>query len=425
MIAEMESHVNDINYDVAAAEEKKLRHDVMAHVHAYGAQCPKAKGIIHLGATSCYVGDNTDVILMREGLQLVRGKLVQVLAALWKFADEYKAMPTLGFTHFQAAQMVTVGKRATLWMNELLMDLEEVNFRISTLKLLGSKGTTGTQASFMELFAGDTDKVKLLEQKIAAEMGFDAVVPVSGQTYSRKMDSAVVNTLAGIAESASKFATDVRLLCHLKEVEEPFEKDQIGSSAMPYKRNPMRCERICSLARYVIADAANPAITAATQWFERTLDDSANKRISVPEAFLAVDAILNIYLNVASGLIVHPKVIEKHIMEELPFMASENILMDAVLRGGDRQELHEEIRRMSLEAGRNVKELGLANNLIDLIAANPKFGMSREELMAHMQPDAYIGRCPQQVEEFLNNDVAAALAPFAQDLNREATALKV
>lgn len=425
MIAEMESHVNDINYDVAAAEEKKLRHDVMAHVHAYGAQCPKAKGIIHLGATSCYVGDNTDVILMREGLQLVRGKLVQVLAALGKFADEYKAMPTLGFTHFQAAQMVTVGKRATLWMNELLMDLEEVNFRISTLKLLGSKGTTGTQASFMELFAGDTDKVKLLEQKIAAEMGFDAVVPVSGQTYSRKMDSAVVNTLAGIAESASKFATDVRLLCHLKEVEEPFEKDQIGSSAMPYKRNPMRCERICSLARYVIADAANPAITAATQWFERTLDDSANKRISVPEAFLAVDAILNIYLNVASGLIVHPKVIEKHIMEELPFMASENILMDAVLRGGDRQELHEEIRRMSLEAGRNVKELGLANNLIDLIAANPKFGMSREELMAHMQPDAYIGRCPQQVEEFLNNDVAAALVPFAQDLNREATALKV
>ena len=425
MIAEMESHVNDINYDVAAAEEKKLRHDVMAHVHAYGAQCPKAKGIIHLGATSCYVGDNTDVILMREGLQLVRGKLVQVLAALGKFADEYKAMPTLGFTHFQAAQMVTVGKRATLWMNELLMDLEEVNFRISTLKLLGSKGTTGTQASFMELFAGDTEKVKLLEQKIAAEMGFDAVVPVSGQTYSRKMDSAVVNTLAGIAESASKFATDVRLLCHLKEVEEPFEKDQIGSSAMPYKRNPMRCERICSLARYVISDAANPAITAATQWFERTLDDSANKRISVPEAFLAVDAILNIYLNVASGLIVHPKVIEKHIMEELPFMASENILMDAVLRGGDRQELHEEIRRMSLEAGRNVKELGLANNLIDLIAANPKFGMSREELMAHMQPDTYIGRCPQQVEEFLNNDVAAALAPFAQDLNREATALKV
>ena len=371
------------------------------------------------------MGDNTDVIQMREGLQLVRGKLVQVLAALGKFADEYKAMPTLGFTHFQAAQMVTVGKRATLWMNELLMDLEEVNFRISTLKLLGSKGTTGTQASFMELFAGDTDKVKLLEQKIAAEMGFDAVVPVSGQTYSRKMDSAVVNTLVGIAESASKFATDVRLLCHLKEVEEPFEKDQIGSSAMPYKRNPMRCERICSLARYVIADAANPAITAATQWFERTLDDSANKRISVPEAFLAVDAILNIYLNVASGLIVHPKVIEKHIMEELPFMASENILMDAVLRGGDRQELHEEIRRMSLEAGRNVKELGLANNLIDLIAANPKFGMSREELMAHMQPDAYIGRCPQQVEEFLNNDVAAALAPFAQDLNREATALKV
>ena len=424
-VDELEAHITDIDYEKAAQWEKKLRHDVMAHVHTYGELCPKAMPIIHLGATSCYVGDNTDVIIMREGLELVRNKLVQVLSRLADFAREYKALPTLGFTHFQAAQLVTVGKRATLWMNELLMDLEEVNFRISTLKLLGSKGTTGTQASFMELFAGDTDKVKLLEQKIAAEMGFDAVVPVSGQTYSRKMDSAVVNTLVGIAESASKFATDVRLLCHLKEVEEPFEKDQIGSSAMPYKRNPMRCERICSLARYVIADAANPAITAATQWFERTLDDSANKRISVPEAFLAVDAILNIYLNVASGLIVHPKVIEKHIMEELPFMASENILMDAVLRGGDRQELHEEIRRMSLEAGRNVKELGLANNLIDLIAANPKFGMSREELMAHMQPDAYIGRCPQQVEEFLNNDVAAALAPFAQDLNREATALKV
>ena len=425
MIAEMEQHIDDINYDVAAEEEKKLRHDVMAHVHAYGAQCPKAKGIIHLGATSCYVGDNTDVIIMREGLLLVRSKVVRVLDALSRFAEEYKAMPTLGFTHFQAAQMVTVGKRATLWMNELLMDLEELNFRIGTLKLLGSKGTTGTQASFMELFGSDTDKVKELERKIAAEMGFDAVVPVSGQTYSRKMDANVLSTLSGIAQSASKFATDVRLLCHLKEVEEPFEKNQIGSSAMPYKRNPMRCERICSLARYVIADAANPAVTTATQWFERTLDDSANKRISVPEAFLAVDAILNIYLNVASGLIVHPTVIEKHIMEELPFMASENIMMDAVLRGGDRQELHEEIRVMSIEAGRNVKELGLSNNLIDLIAQNPKFGMTKEELMVHMEPKAYIGRCPQQVEEFLRNDVAPAIAPFAAELNKEATALKV
>ena len=425
MIEEMEAHVDDINYDVAAEEEKKLRHDVMAHVHAYGAQCPKAKGIIHLGATSCYVGDNTDIILMREGLIQVRSKIVRVLDALAKFADAYKAMPTLGFTHFQAAQMVTVGKRATLWMNELLMDLEEINFRIEHMKLLGSKGTTGTQASFMELFGGDTDKVKALEQKIAAEMGFDAVVPVSGQTYSRKIDAAILATLSGVAQSASKFATDVRLLCHLKEVEEPFEKNQIGSSAMPYKRNPMRCERICSLARYVIADASNPAVTAATQWFERTLDDSANKRIAVPEAFLAVDAILNIYLNVASGLIVHPKVIEKHIMEELPFMASENIMMDAVLRGGDRQELHEEIRLMSLEAGKNVKELGLENNLIDLIAQNPKFGMTKEELMVHMKPEAYIGRCSQQVEEFLRDDVMPAIEPFRAELEKEATALKV
>ena len=425
MIEEMEAHVDDINYDVAAEEEKKLRHDVMAHVHAYGAQCPKAKGIIHLGATSCYVGDNTDIILMREGLIQVRSKIVRVLDALAKFADAYKAMPTLGFTHFQAAQMVTVGKRATLWMNELLMDLEEINFRIEHMKLLGSKGTTGTQASFMELFGGDTDNVKALVQEIAAEMRFDAVVSVSGQTYSRKIDAAILATLSGVAQSASKFATDVRLLCHLKEVEEPFEKNQIGSSAMPYKRNPMRCERICSLARYVIADASNPAVTAATQWFERTLDDSANKRIAVPEAFLAVDAILNIYLNVASGLIVHPKVIEKHIMAELPFMASENIMMDAVLRGGDRQELHEEIRLMSLEAGKNVKELGLENNLIDLIAQNPKFGMTKEELMVHMKPEAYIGRCSQQVEEFLRDDVMPAIEPFRAELEKEATALKV
>ena len=425
MIDEMEAHVTDIDYEMAAAEERKLRHDVMAHVHTYGHQCPKAAGIIHLGATSCYVGDNTDIILMREGLELVRNKLVQVLAALGKFADRYKALPTLGYTHFQAAQMVTVGKRATLWMNELLMDLEEVEFRIDSLKLLGSKGTTGTQASFMELFDGDTDKVKELERKIAREMGFAAVVPVSGQTYSRKTDAAVVSTLSGIAQSASKFATDIRLLCHMKEIEEPFEKNQIGSSAMPYKRNPMRSERICSLARYVIADAANPAITSATQWFERTLDDSANKRISVPEAFLAVDAILNIDLNVASGLIVHEKVIAKHIQEELPFMASENIMMDAVRRGGDRQVLHEEIRKMSLEAGRVVKEEGGENNLLQLIAQNPMFGMTLEEISAHMDPSLYIGRCPQQVEEFLRDDIQPVLDKYADALNAEAVELTV
>jgi len=411
-VDELEAHINDIDYEKAAQWEKKLRHDVMAHVHTYGELCPKAMPIIHLGATSCYVGDNTDVILMREGLELVRRKLVRVIAKLAKFADENKALPTLGFTHFQAAQLVTVGKRATLWMNELLMDLEEVEYRISTLKLLGSKGTTGTQASFLELFEGDHEKVKELEAKIAKEMGFDAVVPVSGQTYSRKMDYNVVSTLAGIAQSASKFATDMRLLCHLKEVEEPFEKNQIGSSAMPYKRNPMRCERICSLARYVIVDVGNPAVTTATQWFERTLDDSANKRLSVPEAFLAVDAILNIMENVASGLIVHPKVIEKHVLEELPFMASENILMDAVKRGGNRQDLHERIRVHSLEAGRNVKDLGLPNNLIDLIAGDPMFGMSREELTAHLEPGRYIGRCPQQVEEFLAADVAPVLEKY-------------
>ena len=425
MIDEMEAYVTDIDYEMAASEERKLRHDVMAHVHTYGHQCPKAAGIIHLGATSCYVGDNTDIILMREGLELVRNKLVQVLAALGKFADRYKALPTLGYTHFQAAQMVTVGKRATLWMNELLMDLEEVEFRIDSLKLLGSKGTTGTQASFMELFDGDTDKVKELERKIAREMGFAAVVPVSGQTYSRKTDAAVVSTLSGIAQSASKFATDIRLLCHMKEIEEPFEKNQIGSSAMPYKRNPMRSERICSLARYVIADAVNPAITSATQWFERTLDDSANKRISVPEAFLAVDAILNIYLNVASGLIVHEKVIAKHIQEELPFMASENIMMDAVRRGGDRQVLHEEIRKMSLEAGRVVKEEGGENNLLQLIAQNPMFGMTLEEISAHMDPSLYIGRCPQQVEEFLRDDIQPVLDKYADALNAEAVELTV
>ena len=424
-VDELEAHINDIDYARAAQWEKKLRHDVMAHVHTYGELCPKAMPIIHLGATSCYVGDNTDVILMREGLVLVRNKLVQVLASLAKFADEYKALPTLGFTHFQAAQLVTVGKRATLWMNELLMDLEEVEHRISTLKLLGSKGTTGTQASFLELFEGDHEKVKLLEEKIAKEMGFTAVVPVSGQTYSRKMDYNVLSTLAGIAQSASKFATDLRLLCHLKEVEEPFEKNQIGSSAMPYKRNPMRSERICSLARYVIADANNPAITASTQWFERTLDDSANKRIAVPEAFLAVDAILNIMLNVSSGLIVHPKVIERHVMEELPFMASENIMMDAVKRGGDRQQLHERIRVLSIEAGKNVKDLGLGNNLIQLIAADPLFGMTEAELTAHLEPSRYIGRCPQQVEEFLENCIRPVLARYPEALGEKQTELKV
>ena len=421
----MEAHLTDIDYDTAAAYEKKLRHDVMAHVHTFGELCPKAMPIIHLGATSCYVGDNTDVILMREALLLVKDKLVQVISHLAAFAETYKALPTLGFTHFQPAQLVTVGKRATLWMNELLMDLEEVEHRISTLKLLGSKGTTGTQASFLELFEGDHEKCKELERKIAAEMGFDASVPVSGQTYSRKMDYAVLSTLSGIAQSASKFATDLRLLCHLKEVEEPFEKNQIGSSAMPYKRNPMRCERICSLARYVIADAMNPAITSSSQWFERTLDDSANKRLSVPEAFLAVDAILNIYANVAGGLVVHEKVIEKHVMEELPFMASENIMMDAVKKGGNRQELHERIRVLSQEAGANVKDRGLSNNLIDLIAEDPMFGMSREELTAHLEPSRYIGRCPEQVTDFLREYVAPVLEANAAALSKKETELKV
>lgn len=424
-VDELSAHITDIDYDLAAKKEKELRHDVMAHIHAYGAQCPKAMPIIHLGATSCYVGDNTDIIIMREGLELIGDKLVRVLNALDKFSDKYKSLPTLGFTHFQAAQLVTVGKRATLWMNELLQDLDEVEYRISTLRLLGCKGTTGTQASFLELFEGDHEKCKELDRRIAREMGFEGTVPVSGQTYSRKVDAAVLATLSGIAQSACKFATDVRLLCHMKEVEEPFEANQIGSSAMPYKRNPMRCERICSLARYVIADAANPAYTAATQWFERTLDDSANKRISVPEAFLAVDAILNIYENVASGLVVHEKVIEKHILEELPFMASENIMMDAVKRGGDRQQLHERIRVHSLEAGRNVKEFGLTNNLIDLLAADPLFGLSREELSAHMEPSRYIGRCSEQVTDFLTEYVQPILESHQSALADQAVELKV
>ena len=424
-VEELEANVELVDYAAADRWEKTLRHDVMAHIHAWGEHCPKAMPIIHLGATSCYVGDNTDIILMREGLWLVRNKLVKLLDRLGKFADKYKALPTLGFTHFQAAQLVTVGKRATLWMNEFLMDLDEVDYRASRLALLGSKGTTGTQASFLELFEGDHEKVKELERRIAAEMGFDRVVPVSGQTYSRKMDAAVLATLSGVAQSASKFATDLRLLCHLKEVEEPFEKNQIGSSAMPYKRNPMRCERICSLARYVMADAINPAVTAATQWFERTLDDSANKRISIPEAFLAVDAILTICINVASGLVVHEKVIEKHIREELPFMATENIMMDAVKKGGDRQAIHERIRQLSLEAGHTVKDLGQPNDLLDRITAEPTFGLSREELETRMDPAAYIGRCPQQVEEFLKNDVQPVLKKYASALDKEDDQLKV
>ena len=425
-IAELEAHKDDINYEDAIAREKLVRHDVMSHVYAYGLQCPKAKGIIHLGATSCYVGDNTDVIIMREGLQLVRKKVIGVLANLAKFADEYKAMPCLAYTHCQPAQLTTVGKRATLWMNELYMDLEELDHQISQLALRGVKGTTGTQASFVELFNGDSAKIKAVEADVCAQMDFTKVVPVCGQTYSRKVDYNVLSAVAGIGQSAMKMATDIRLLANFKEMEEPFEKNQIGSSAMPYKRNPMRCERICALARYVMADAVNPAVTASAQWFERTLDDSANKRLSVPEAFLAVDAILSIYANVAGGLVVHEKVIERHVREELPFMASENILMDAVKRGGNRQELHERIRVLSQEAGANVKDCGLSNNLIELIAADPAFSMlSREELTAHLEPARYIGRCPQQVEDFLAHDVQPVLERYAAALQGKETELKV
>ena len=425
-VKELEDNVYNIDYDVAEARERVVRHDVMSHVYAYGQVCPHAKGIIHLGATSCYVGDNTDIIIMRDALKIIRRKLINVLANLSKFAMQYKGMPALAYTHLQPAQLTTVGKRATLWMNELLMDLEELDFRLANLKLLGSKGTTGTQASFMELFEGDSTKVKKLEQMIAEEMGFTGVVPVSGQTYSRKIDSQILATLSGIAQSCSKFSNDMRLLQSFKEMEEPFEKTQIGSSAMAYKRNPMRCERITSLSRYVMIDSLNPAFTAGTQWFERTLDDSANKRLSVPEAFLAVDAILSIYANVAGGLVVHEKVIERHVREELPFMASENILMDAVKRGGNRQELHERIRVLSQEAGANVKDCGLSNNLIELIAADPAFSMlSREELTAHLEPARYIGRCPQQVEDFLAHDVQPVLERYAAALQGKETELKV
>jgi adenylosuccinate lyase len=415
-IDELEKYKDDINYEDAIAQEKLVRHDVMSHVYAYGLQCPKAKPIIHLGATSCYVGDNTDIIIMKEGLELVRDKVVNVIAYLTKFADKYKDMPTLAFTHFQPAQLTTVGKRATLWANELVMDLEELEFRIDSLKLLGSKGTTGTQASFLELFGGDHEKVKKAEQLIANEMGFSSCVPVSGQTYSRKIDSFVLNTLSGVAQSAYKFSNDLRLLQHLKEVEEPFEKNQIGSSAMPYKRNPMRSERIGSLARYVLVDALNPAITAATQWFERTLDDSANKRISVAEAFLAVDSILEIYINVAQDLVVYPKVIEKRIMENLPFMATENIMMDAVKNGGDRQELHEKIRVYSQAASTQVKMYGAENDLIDRICADPAFGMTKEDVMKILEPKNFIGRSKEQVEEFIANVCQPILTKYQDKL---------
>ena len=419
-IAELKEHVNDINYDVAVAREKEVRHDVMSHVYAYGVQCPKAKGIIHLGATSCYVGDNTDIIIMTEGLKLVKKKLLNVMSKLADFAEKYKALPTLAFTHFQPAQPTTVGKRATLWLMELKLDYDDICYMIDSMKLLGSKGTTGTQASFLELFDGDHEKIKKIDKLIAEKMGFTDCFPVSGQTYSRKVDSRVLNVLAGIASSAHKFSNDIRLLQHLKEVEEPFEKSQIGSSAMAYKRNPMRSERIASLSRYVMSDLMNPYITAATQWFERTLDDSANKRLSVPEAFLAIDGILDLYMNVADGLVVYEKVIEKHIMAELPFMATENIMMDAVKRGGDRQELHEKIRTLSMEAGRNVKERGLDNNLLELIAAEPSFGITIEELKKQMDPSKYTGRSKEQVEDFLNDVIRPILDENKTELGLEA-----
>jgi adenylosuccinate lyase len=408
-ITELEAFADNINYEVAEKREKEVRHDVMAHVYAYGVQCPRAKPIIHLGATSCFVGDNTDVIIMREAMELVRKKLINVIYHLSNFALQYKALPCLAYTHLQPAQLTTVGKRATLWINELIMDLDEVDYRIESLMLLGSKGTTGTQASFLELFDGDHEKVKGLEEIIAKEMGFKSCVPVSGQTYSRKADSQILATLSGIAQSAGKFSNDLRLLQSFKEMEEPFEKHQIGSSAMPYKRNPMRSERITALSRYVIADSINPALTASTQWFERTLDDSANKRIAVAEAFLAVDAILNIYINVADGLVVYPKVIEQRVMRELPFMATENIMMGAVKKGGDRQELHERIREHSIAASKQVKEEGLENDLIDRIAADPLFALEKAELLKLLEPARFTGRSQQQVEEYFGGVIKPIL----------------
>ena len=408
-IDELKAHKDDINYDVAKERELQVRHDVMSHVYAYGVQCPKAKGIIHLGATSCYVGDNTDIIVMAEALRLVQKKLVNVIAELSKFADKYKDQPTLAFTHFQPAQPTTVGKRATLWTQEFMMDLEDLEYVLGSLKLLGSKGTTGTQASFLELFDGDQETIDKIDPMIAEKMGFKQCYPVSGQTYSRKVDTRVLNILAGIAASAHKMSNDIRLLQHLKEVEEPFEKSQIGSSAMAYKRNPMRSERIASLSRYVMIDALNPAITSATQWFERTLDDSANKRLSVPEGFLAIDGILDLCLNVVDGLVVYPKVIEKRLMSELPFMATENIMMDAVKAGGDRQELHERIRELSMEAGKNVKVEGKDNNLLELIAADPAFNLTLEDLQKSMDPSRYTGRAKEQTEAFIANVVQPVL----------------
>lgn len=411
-LEQLRAHITDIDYAYAAEREHEVRHDVMAHVLTYGACCPDAKPILHLGATSCYVGDNTDIILMREALEQIRSLLVNVIQALADFAEMHKAQPTLAYTHFQAAQPTTVGKRATLWAQDLLMDLEQLEFQLEHLKLLGCKGTTGTGASFLALFDGDEQKVVALERKICEKMGFSGAYPVSGQTYSRKVDFQVLQVLSGIAQSASKFSSDIRLLSHLKEVDEPFESGQIGSSAMAYKRNPMRSERIASLSRYVICDLQNAAVTASAQWFERTLDDSANKRISVPEAFLAVDAILGIMINVVSGLVVYPKVIEAHVMNELPFMATENIMMDAVKRGGNRQELHERIREHSMAAGKRIKEEGLENDMVDRIAGDPMFGMTREQILEHLDPSAYIGRCPSQVDEFLSECVRPAIAPY-------------
>ena len=424
-IDELKAHSTDIDYEEAAKEEKIVRHDVMAHVHAYGKQCPKAAGIIHLGATSCYVGDNTDIILMREALELIRKRLVVVIERLAGFADEYKALPTLGFTHFQPAQLVTVGKRATLGLQDLVFDLEEVESAIAKLKLLGCKGTTGTQASFLKLFEGDHAKCVELDKRICAKMGFKDSYYVSGQTYSRKIDSIVLNTLAGIAQSAHKFSNDIRLLQHLKEIEEPFEKTQIGSSAMAYKRNPMRSERIASLSRYVISAVTSPMMTSSEQWFERTLDDSANKRISVPESFLAIDAVLGIYANIVNGLVVYDKVITKHIMDELPFMATENIMMEATKRGGNRQELHEKIRVLSMEAGAVVKQEGKPNDLLSRIVKDPAFGLSAEDIEKLIDPKLYIGRCPEQVDTFLNECVRPLIEAHKEDLKVEAVELKV
>ena len=420
-IAELEAHKDDINYEDAIAREKLVRHDVMSHVYAYGLQCPKAKGIIHLGATSCYVGDNTDVIIMREGLQLVRKKVIGVLANLAKFADEYKAMPCLAYTHCQPAQLTTVGKRATLWMNELYMDLEELDHQISQLALRGVKGTTGTQASFVELFNGDSAKIKAVEADVCAQMDFTKVVPVCGQTYSRKVDYNVLSAVAGIGQSAMKMATDIRLLANFKEMEEPFEKNQIGSSAMPYKRNPMRCERICALARYLMVDVLNPSFTTGTQWFERTLDDSANKRVAMAEGFLATDAILNIMLNVTDGIVVYPKVVRSRLMAELPFMASENIMMQAVEKGGNRQELHERLRQHAIAAGKQVKEEGLPNDMVDRIAADPAFGLTREEIVAGLVPENFVGRAPQQVEEFIANVLQPIFDADPEDVEQHAS----